>query len=372
MIAAGVLALNWWIIALRGLHALLQSAPDTSQEKRPGISCFKAFPTYRSEAETAIWKQSVDSLLSHLGTGDEIIIGIHSQDRERFQAWLDPLKRQSHCQMRIIYESPPGLHANHKIDWMQILAAEANKPLWFWSDVDIVMPENFSDSLTQDAVRLVACGMITYAYRMDTVGSIWGLLDASFVNTTMLPGLAMMQKKPDLGFGLGAGMLFRAEDFRERASWMDLGRQLTDDNYLGRHLSPVQLGTAVLSTSIGEVGVLEAIVHYYRWEKTIRWVEPMGYFLQILVQPLAIAIVCLFLLPALWGILLITSVLLAESAYLAIAHRKCGMPVSMRFLAMPLIPVCRLFIWLSTWLPFGVWWRGQYWNEPTQNTEAKA
>ena len=357
-------SLTWWLLAASQLRKLLRRTVPAAPGKRPGISFFKAFPACHCDKEAAIWQQSVKSLLPHLIADDEFIVGIHVEDRERFSAWGESL--QSECGeacVRLVFDTPPTRHINQKVNWMHRLAEEASRPLWFWSDADIELPDNFGAALHADAARLDQCGMVTYAYRIVDAGSAWGLLDAAFVNTTMLPGLALLRNKPDLCFGLGAGMLFRADEFREKIEWAELGRQLTDDNFMGKAMRPVQMGSVTLTTRMGNATPRTALSHYYRWEKTIRWTEPLAYFCQLLVQPIAFTLLGLCLLPLKTALPLFLVFLVAETAYLLSAFHMVGMPRSRQLLAAPLVPLFRFGVWLAVWLPFGVWWRGKYWSK---------
>ena len=87
-------------------------------------------------------------------------------------------------------------------------------------------------------------------------------------------------------FGLGAGMLFSAARFRERAQWEQLGARMADDNALGQALAPVKISEITFVTLAAESNWRDALQHYLRWHKTVRWCRPAGFAGQIVILPM--------------------------------------------------------------------------------------
>ena len=87
------------------------------------------------------------------------------------------------------------------------------------------------------------------------------------------PGVLFCHQTGPVQFGLGAAMMFPAARFHERARWEELGARMADDNALGRALAPVRISEATLETLASESNWRDAIQHYMRWQKTVRWCE---------------------------------------------------------------------------------------------------
>ena len=68
-----------------------------------------------------------------------------------------------------------------------------------------------------------------------------GSLDALYVNAEFYPGVLFLGRSGPVDFGLGAGLLFRRDDFLREVGWERVGKALADDFVLGQKLGPVRL-----------------------------------------------------------------------------------------------------------------------------------
>ena len=111
-------------------------------------------------------------------------------------------------------------------------------------------------------------------------------MEALFANMEFYPGLLFCRQLGPVRFGLGPAMMFSAARFRERARWEELGARMADDNALGRALAPVKISETTVVTFAAESTWRDAIEHYFRWHKTVRWCQPLGFAGQIIIHPM--------------------------------------------------------------------------------------
>jgi hypothetical protein len=113
------------------------------------------------------------------------------------------------------------------------------------------------------------CALLTTPYVVRHVNGAPKLLEALFVNAEFYPGVLAASGR--VNFAMGAGMIFRAEDFRQRADWDALGCRLADDNLLGKTLTPVRVADVTLETLPASVHWRDAIGIWRPRRKTVRW-----------------------------------------------------------------------------------------------------
>ncbi len=189
------------------------------------------------------------------------------------------------AQITVIARVVPDQCANPKIAWLQVLAPSARGEIWLWSDTDVTAPPGFLDVI---CAQLAVSGKnaVTAPYRVQQVGRAHEMLDALFVNLEFLPGTLLLGNSLNhQDFAYGAATAFRVETFHAKGDWQKLGAALADDHKLGELLQPVALSSALVSTIPNLDGWGEAIQHYYRWQKTVRWCRPTGYAALLVLMP---------------------------------------------------------------------------------------
>jgi ceramide glucosyltransferase len=153
-----------------------------------------------------------------------------------------------------------------------------------WSDSDIVAPPGLIDTMRRELADGQA-GMVTCPYVVRCIDSGPMMLEALFANLEFYPGVLLCRRAGPVRFAFGAAMMFPAARFRERAQWEKLGARMADDNALGRALAPVRISEATVETLASESNWRDAMEHYLRWQKTVRWCQPAGFAGQIVILP---------------------------------------------------------------------------------------
>jgi ceramide glucosyltransferase len=279
---------------------------------------------------------------------------------------LDRLQAEHpRAKIKVVFRCRPDDAANPKIAWQKILAPHAEGELWLWSDADIVAPAGFLESARLEYARSGAA-MMTFPYVVRDIPSPPALLEALFVNVEFYPGVLLLRKFGPVDFGLGAAMLFQRDDFVRRVDWDEIGTWLADDFFLGQKLRPVRIGTTAVATVAGAPTWRDALLHDFRWAKTIRWNRPIGSFARIVILPVLGWLVAVALHPfhffAWLGLL---GMIQAEVFFAAAICRKAGCRLKLgNLLSMEIWSLWRILLWFLCWLPWPVAWSGKIWWGP--------
>ena len=370
-----VFALIWWIMAVGLVASGRREQHHASQPEPPlSLTVFKALAGPQTEREFQHLSCCLETFVADLDPHSELIIGCHDNDKTRWQQFVTRMyDRYPMARLTLVSDPDPSrFAANPKVSWMQILAQHATGELWYWSDADIEARPGTLQSLRAD----FAAGdveMVTSSYCIETVPSAAALLDAMFVNLEFYPGVILLARFNAIRFGFGSGMLFRAKTFRQRVDWQYLGSCLADDYHLGRLLQPVKLGTMRLITTPAAETWPGALLHYLRWQKTIRWNRPGGFGSQLLVLPLLGWLVAIAFMPTQTFLLVglaATLVMDLLAAIIICQLLRCHIGV----LRLPIIPLwsfIRCLTWLVCWLPLPIVWRGRKWWSAYQTTSTR-
>jgi ceramide glucosyltransferase len=370
--ALGVL----WRLAGLLLVAAARTATGASapRDDRP-LTIFKPLPGPLDEAERRRLQECLESFAADLDGASQLLIGCHQADQEVFTRFVDDMcQRYPVGSITLVAdEDPSRLYANPKVSWCRILAPHATGDLWLWSDADIVAPPGTVASLRRDLAH-PGVGLVTSPYVIrDAVGAP-ELLDQLFVNAEFYPGALLTGRLGLMRFAFGSGMLFEAERFRRRVEWDEVGSRLADDHYLGSSLHPVRLGTMTMETHPASRGWVVSLLHYLRWHKTIRWVQPGAYAAQMVVVPVIGWLAWAAARPAsLWAWTGLLSLLVFEAFAAAVSCRMVGARIGAA--RWPLVlwwPLLRALTTLACWLPWPIDWRGDKWWGPRKVSSRSA
>jgi ceramide glucosyltransferase len=365
LIVWSAVGLVWWLVAWwLVLFLAKEKGEDTGDAPGPFLTLFKPLPPLVSgEFREA---RGLESFLEQMDTRSEMVLGIHEADRSRVEPFLTAMRAQyPQARIEVVWRDEPDSVANPKIAWLQILAPHARGELWLWSDADIVAPPGFLRAAREEYAAAGA-RLLTWPYIVREIAPGPAVLDALFVNVEFFPGVLLLRRLGPVDFGLGAAMLFLRKDFEERVTWDELGAALADDFVLGQRLRPVRIGRAILATEAEAASWGSALCHYFRWSKTIRWNRPFGTAARLIVLPVLGWIVLVLAHPLHWtGWLGLLGMMQVDSVFALLICRRVGCEVGWwQLAAVELWSVGRVVVWLISWLPGAVRWRGQVWPGP--------
>jgi ceramide glucosyltransferase len=362
------IALIWWCLALRLVdQKMLTPCAENKKESFSFITLFKPLPLNTDAHQIPRIKKALESFWVQLDNNCEVLLGIWEQDREAWQSSLAQWEKdfpESWHRVKVIWRQEPDSFSNPKIAWQFILANHAKGEWWLWSDVDIIAPPNFI-KLAREQFSKENCQLLTHAYVIKRIENEASLLEALFVNMEFFPGTLILarRKKKDMGFG--ASLLFHRDAAKDSLFWKTLGSVLADDFMLGKWLGNSELGEVLVETTAGEKNWRQALLHYLRWQKTIRWCQPLGFAMQIIIFPL-IGWIIFLLLTQQWQIGLLGG-LITLMMELIFAKKlcytvNCIMPWHQSW-GIVVWSLVRAIGWVLCWLPWPVKW-GQtlWWN----------
>lgn len=338
----------------------VQRAEEVYFGKRERLTVFKALPPVSNEAARTAIADAVASFVRDLDGDSELLLGV---PREAEAEWAHALSQWRRLEggerIRVRVLPTPGQHANPKVAWLEVLAADATGSLWLWSDADIIASAGLLGHLrTELAAAAGSVHAVTSAYCVRRVPDVAGLTDALFVNVEFLPGALLLGRLGPVRLSFGAAVLFRAKTFSAKVSWAELGASLADDYVLGQRLAPVRISPQLVETTAIQPGLGAALRHLHRWQRTIRWCRPGSFAALLVVMPLLGWLVAVLVRPAdprSW------QGLVGQIAVEALASAALMLGVSARmplrcWLALAAWPLVRAAGWVAAWLPLPVTW----------------
>lgn len=350
--------LTWWILSCWLVSTPARQPQRDPVKPLPALTVFKALPPTATEKDRLRLADAIESFLVQIEAGSQMIIGIEESESPVWKPILDRWSERAQDGRLLIRKlGPPPPSINPKIAKLEVLAAHATGECWLWSDADVFAPAGLLRHLRQELADATV-GAVTTVYVVRSPEQLPGMLDALFVNLEFLPGALLLGRKGLLDFAFGAATLFRAADFRARVPWSDLRSVLADDYELGQRLGRVRLSSSRVETLALSTRWRQALRHYYRWQKTIRWCRPGGYLALLTILPFLGWLLAALAWPAaavFWGGL--ASVWLLEAVVAGVMFRKleCRLPAR-SWLLFAAWPPLRALTWLAVWLPFAVGW----------------
>jgi ceramide glucosyltransferase len=360
-----VSALWWGLAVLLAASARSRPSENDAVVDRRTLTVFKPLASPLDPAELNRLLPCVESFIADLDETAELLIGCQEPERIALSRFVK-LMRERHpaARVELIVAPDLGVWPNPKVGMLRMMARHAHGELWLWSDSDMIAPPGTIPSLRADFARSGG-RLVTSPYILRD-SSEGGLLDELFVNVELYPGVVLLGRLDRIRFGLGSGMLFEAKAFRRHVDWEVLGSTLADDYLVGNRLGPGRLSSVRLETLAAARDGWQALLHYLRWQKTIRWCRPGGYAARLLVLPLLGWLAWMAIEPArLLSWLGALGVLVLDSVAAVVINRAVDCPIPPRRIAtLPLWSLLRGLAWLASWLPVPVVWRGRRWTMP--------
>jgi len=373
IVAWSGLALLWWIVSLALVRTHGVAVPPVEKTgpvdpgEAPLLTVFKPLPQLSVKPFDG---RGIESFLAQLDEDAELLLGVHEVDRAQIEPWLVRVQRSHpHARLRVIWRTEPCAMRNPKVAWLKILAPHAKGELWLWSDADIYAPAGFLRTAREEYATGGA-RLLTSPYVVRDFESGPAVLDALYVNVEFFPGVLFLRGLGPVDFGLGAAMFFARADFDRSVDWTELGAALADDFVLGQKLRPVRIGRAELTTHAAIASWREAVHHYLRWSKTVRWNRPGGTAARIIVLPMLGWLAYVMCRPeSAFGWLGLAAMMQADVLAATLICRRIGCRLGLRDLpALELWSVGRAVAWAVCWLPWPVVWSRRSWWRPIDKT----
>ena len=245
------------------------------------------------------------------------------------------------------------------------MVREAQHQIVVLSDSDVrVEPEYLRAVIAP--FRDPKVGAVTCLYRGLTDGSLAANLEAIGNSTDFTAGVLVAWLLGEVNFTLGATMATTKTRLAEIGGFESLVDHFSDDYELGNRIAArghrVELSKFPVSIVYPRQTLADAFRHQLRWNISIRYSRPAGHLGLIFTQGLALAVLAAIFAPsASWAVSLLLAylVLRGVSAWVigTWGMRDGGLRPRMELL--PVRDVFAFAVWVASFVPQRIHWRGQ-------------
>ena len=194
----------------------------------------------------------------------------------------------------IVAVGNPAPHGtNRKISNLINISTLADGEVIIIADSDVRFPPDGFDTIIS-TLEGPQVGLAYCLYRGRSAAGFWSGFAALDINVRFAPSVVIGQA---LGFNpcLGPAMALRADVLRRIGGLERLADLLADDYELGRAVRQegyrVCCPPLVIDHVFSETSLTEVFVHELRWARTVRLVEPGGYFGSVITHFLSLALI---------------------------------------------------------------------------------
>jgi ceramide glucosyltransferase len=259
------------------------------------------------------------------------------------------------------------LGASDKINKVVRMAREAKHEIMIVSDSDVRVEPGFLRAVVAPFAD-PKVGGVTCLYRGLAEQSFPATLEALGNSADFAPGVlvAWLFKKGELDFMLGAVMATTKKHLAEIGGFESLADYFCDDYELGNRLAArghrVELSGFPVSIVYRSERLRAAFRHQVRWNLSIRYSRPWGHFGLIFTQGLPWTVLAALLAPSpvVAAAYVAAYVLLRGSmAWIVGASEMRDQLVRSKLGALPLRDAFAFVVWLVSFFPQRIHWRGQ-------------
>ena len=255
--------------------------------------------------------------------------------------------------------------ANGKVSNLVNMAPSIRHELVVIADSDIRVEADYLQRLA-GALAEPGVGLVTCLYRGIVAGGLWSRLAAMGINYHFLPsvlvGLAIGRADPCFG----STMALRRETLARIGGFEAFVNHLADDHAIGaavrRETGRIVVPRMILGHLCRERSAGEMLRQELRWARTLRLLDPAGFFGSAVTHPLPFALLALALSAgALWGVGTVLLALFCRLLLQSQVDRVIG-PIgagSGSFWLGPIRDLLSFAIFVASHFTDAVTWRGQ-------------
>jgi ceramide glucosyltransferase len=257
------------------------------------------------------------------------------------------------------------LGVSDKVNKVCRLVREAKHDLILISDSDVRVDPQFLRKIAAQ-FQNSQVGGVTCLYRGLSDGSMASDFEGLGNSTDFAPGVLVAWLFGDIDFMLGAVMATTKQELARIGGFETLANYLSDDYELGNRIAKggrrVQLSACPVSIVYPRQTFTEALRHQLRWNMTIRCSRPWGHFGLIFSQGLPWTLVAFAVAPNWWigtAYLVAYAVLRLSVGWTIGVYVLRDALVMQKMWMLPLRDVVAFFVWLWSFFPQRIRWRGQ-------------
>jgi len=257
------------------------------------------------------------------------------------------------------------LGVSDKVNKLCRLVREARHDIVVISDSDVRIAPGFLREVVLP-LSSAKVGGVTCLYRGLSDGTIASDLEALGNSTDFAPGVLVAWLLGDLDFMLGAVMATTKQQLVRIGGFEALVNHLSDDYELGNRIAKdgkrVELSRFPVSIVYPRQDFADAFRHQLRWNMTIRCSRPWGHLGLIFSQGLPWALIAAAIAPS-WGTaaayLIAYAVLRVSVAWMVGFRAMADDLVREKIWMLPLRDVMGFVVWLLSFFPQRIHWRGK-------------
>jgi ceramide glucosyltransferase len=171
--------------------------------------------------------------------------------------------------------------SNRKVSNLINMMALARHDILVLSDADVRVTPDYLERVVAPLAD-ADVGIVTCAYRGYPGPGPWSLLGSLFINEWFMPSVWVAAVFGSRSFAFGATIAVRREVLSAIGGFNSVADQLADDYRLGEMTRRLGLRTVLsdlmVETCVVETSFAELVRHELRWLRTIRALQPAGYF----------------------------------------------------------------------------------------------
>jgi len=221
----------------------------------------------------------------------QIVFGLHSNKDLALPIVKKIIKEFKNIDVSYIVDSRI-YGCNHKVSNLINMYPTAKHDYLLVADSDMRVPTNYLSELMSPFADSTV-GAVTSLYSGSARGKLASSLNAMFINEWFLPSVLISRILQPIKFCLGATMIVRRDLLKEIGGFKSLSNYLADDYMLGKLISDlgykIHLSDFIVENIVEEASFKDLMLHELRWARTLRRVEPLGYFFTFLTDTLVIS-----------------------------------------------------------------------------------
>tara|TARA_R110002096_G_scaffold355393_1_gene548643 strand:+ start:2067 stop:3287 length:1221 start_codon:yes stop_codon:yes gene_type:complete len=254
---------------------------------QPPVTLLK--PIYGLDAELA---ENLRSFCQQNYPEYQIIFGLHDKNDPALPIVEKIINEFSNHDLSVVIDSRI-YGCNHKVSNLINMYPTAKHDYLLVADSDMRVPSNYLSELMSPFAN-ATIGAVTALYSGSARGKLASSLNAMFINEWFLPSVLISRMLQPIKFCLGATMIVRRDLLKNIGGFKSLSDYLADDYMLGKLISDlgykIHLADFIVENIVEEPSFKDLVLHELRWARTLRRVEPLGYFFTFLTDTLVISI----------------------------------------------------------------------------------
>lgn len=201
--------------------------------------------------------------------------------------------RYPRCVIDLVVD--PRLHgSNFKVSNLINMLPRARHELIVVADSDISVPTDYLERVVAPLADS-SVGLVTCLYQGRPLPYLWSRVGALFIDTWFVPSVRLAHAFGARSFGFGATLALRRASLVAAGGFEALRNRLADDYWLGQLVRQQGLATVVsdvcVTTDVNETRLQDLWIRELRWLRTIRSLNPPGFFFTFITYTLpAVAI----------------------------------------------------------------------------------